>query len=56
MGLEVISQTLLIAIAAMKIAGEEENIPSWVADWPHCCDFRGDTGNDLRWSAMLLEA
>ena len=40
----------------MTIAGDNENIPSWVAHWPHCCDFRGDTCDDLRWSAMLLEA
>ena len=40
----------------MNIAGEYENIASYVADWPHCCDFRGDTCDDLRWSAMLLKA
>ena len=39
----------------MYIAGEFENTPSWVADWPHCCDFLGDTCDDLRWCAMLLE-
>ena len=44
------------AIAAMEIAGEYRNIPLWVADWPHCCDFKEDTCDDLRWSAMLLEA
>ena len=38
----------LYAIAAMEIAGENGNLPSCVADWPHCCDFLG-------WSAMLLE-
>ena len=27
---------------------------SIVVDWPHCCDFLGDTCDDLRWSAMLL--
>ena len=27
----------------MSIAGEYENIPSWGADWPHCCDFGADT-------------
>ena len=40
----------------MEIAGEIGNLPSKVADWPHCCDFRGDTCDDLRWFAMLLEA
>ena len=33
----------LNAIAAMKIAGEYENIPLWEADWLHCIDFVGDT-------------
>ena len=33
-------QTVFLSvIAAMHIAGENENVPSWVADWPHCCDF-----------------
>ena len=40
----------------MSIAGEYENIPSWVADWPHCCDFGADTCDRLRWSAMVLKA
>ena len=40
----------------MNIAGEQENIPSWVADWPHCCHFERDTCDGLRQSAMLLEA
>ena len=39
----------------MKIAGDNGNLPSWVADWPHCCDFLGDRCDDLRWSAMPLE-
>ena len=36
----------------MNIAGEHENILSGVAD----AISLGDTCNDLRWSAMLLEA
>ena len=32
----------------MGIAGEYRNIPLWVADWPHCCDFEGDTCDGLR--------
>ena len=40
----------------MSIAGESENIPSWVADWPHCCDFVGDTCDGLRGDAMVLDA
>ena len=40
----------------MESAGEYGNIPSWVADGPHCCDFEGDTCDDLRWSVMLLDA
>ena len=40
----------------MRIAGEYENIPSWVADWPHCCDFVADTCDRLRWSAMVPKA
>ena len=40
----------------MIIAGAHENIPSGVADWPHCCDFKGDTCDNLPWFAMLLEA
>ena len=36
----------------MNIAGEYENIPSWVADWPHCYDFGGDICNDLRFSVV----
>ena len=43
-------------IAAMSIAGEYKNIPSWVADWPHCCVFEADTYDGLRWSAMVLKA
>ena len=31
----------------MSIAGEHANFPSWVADWPHCCDFEGDTCDDF---------
>ena len=38
----------LITIAAIIIAGEQENIPSWMADWPHCCDFERDTCDGLR--------
>ena len=40
----------------MSIAGEYENIPSWVADWPHCCVFGADTCDGLRWCAMVLKA
>ena len=40
----------------MEITGEYGNIPSWVADWPHDCDFEGDTCDDLRWPGMFLEA
>ena len=40
----------------MTIARDKENILSSVADWPHCCDFRGDICDDVRWSAMLLKA
>ena len=40
----------------MSIAGEYENIPSWVADWPHCCDFAAESCDRLRWSAMVLKA
>ena len=40
----------------MSIAGEYENIPSWVAYWPHCCVFGTDTCDRLRWSAMVLKA
>ena len=40
----------------MRIAGEYENIPSWVADWPHCYDFEADTCDRLRWSAMVPKA
>ena len=36
----------------MDIAGEYENIASYGAEWPHCCDFTGDTYDDLRWYAM----
>ena len=39
----------------MAIAGEYGNIPSWITDWTHCCDFEGDTCDDLRWSSVLLE-
>ena len=38
------------------IAGEYGNMLSQVADWPHIVLFYGDTCDDLRWSAMLLEA
>ena len=51
-----LSKIFLITIAVVNIAGDNENIPLWVADWPHWCDFRGDTCGDLWWSAMLLEA
>ena len=37
----------------MNIAGEYENIPSQVADWPHCCDVRGDTCDGLHGSRSL---
>ena len=40
----------------MSIAGESENIPSWVADWPHCCNFGGDTCDGLQGDAMDLDA
>ena len=40
----------------MRIAGENENIPSWVENWPHCCDFGGETCDGLRWAAMVLDA
>ena len=40
----------------MSIAGEYENISSWVADWPHCCDFGADNCDGLQWSAMVLKA
>ena len=40
----------------MKIAGGNTNSLSHLADWPHCCDFGGDTCDGLRWSAMVLEA
>ena len=40
----------------MNITGESENIPSWLADWPHCCNFQGGTCDGLRWPAMLLKA
>ena len=43
-------------MAAMSIAGESENIPSWVANWPHCCDFGGDTCDGLRGAPMVLDA
>ena len=46
----------LNTITAMSIEGESENIPSWVANWPHCCDFGGDTCDGLRYAAMVLEA
>ena len=49
-------EIFLISIAAMNIAGKQENIPSKVDDWPHCCDFEGDTCDGLRWAAMLLKA
>ena len=51
-----LSLIFLNTIAVMGIPGESENIPSWVADWPHCCAFGGDTCDGLRWSAMVLEA
>ena len=40
----------------MEIAAEYGYIPPLVADWPHCCDFEGDTCDDLRWSVMPLKA
>ena len=40
----------------MRIAGENEKIPSWEDNWPHCCDFGGDTCDGLRWAAMVLDA
>ena len=40
----------------MSIAGEYETFPSWVAGWPHCCDFGADTCDMLRWSAMVRKA
>ena len=37
----------------MEIAGENGNLPSPLADWPHSCVFfRGH----LRWSAMVCDA
>ena len=39
-----------------KSQENRKNIPSWVADWPHCCDFEGDTWDGVQWCAMLLEA
>ena len=38
------------------IAGEYGNIPSWVAGWPHCCDFWGVTFDGLQWSATFCDA
>ena len=40
----------------MTIAGENGNLPSGLASWPHCCVFLGDTCDGLRWSAMFLKA
>ena len=51
-----LSVIFLNTMAVMSIAGESENIPPWVANWPHCCNFGGDTCNGLRYSAMVLEA
>ena len=45
---EFLNYMFLITVATMNITGERENIPSWVADWPHCCDFEGDTCDGLR--------
>ena len=45
----------LISIAAMNIAGKQENVP-WVDDWPHCCDFERNTCDGMRWAAMRLKA
>ena len=50
-----LSYMFLCAIAAMEIAVEYGNIPSWVVDWPHCCDIEGDSCEDVRRSGMLLE-
>ena len=35
----VLRYIFLIVIAAMYIAGELENIPLWVAERPHSCNF-----------------
>ena len=40
----------------MHIAGENENVPSWVAHWPHWCDFGRYSCDVLRWAAMVLNA
>ena len=32
------------------------NVQSWVADWPHCCDFGGYTCDVLQWATMVLNA
>ena len=39
----------------MNIAGDYENTPLWVADWPHCCDFKGGSCDGLRCAAMPLD-
>ena len=39
----------------MHIAGENGNVPSWVADWPHYCEFIGHSCDGLRCAAILLE-
>ena len=36
---QIVSSIFQIAIIAMKIARKKESIPTWVADWPHCCDL-----------------
>ena len=36
---KILCYIFLITIAAMNIAGENRNLPSWLASWPHCCDF-----------------
>ena len=40
----------------MHIAGENGNVPSRVADWPHCCDFGGGSYDVLPWAAVVLKA
>ena len=50
-----LSYVFLNAIAAMHIAGENGNVPSCVADWPHCCEFIGHSCDGLRCTAVLLE-
>ena len=55
MWMKILSLIFLITIAAMSITGEYENIPPWAAYWPHCCHFRGEICEDLRWFVTLLE-